>query len=129
MYSFHPLASIPVEHFGFGLLCFMCVCWLIIAFFNEPETFFFLFFVATIVCGIGYGVSYHWTNQEPKTFVNTPVVGEFVGYQPEGYNERSGKSRAGHHYMYVVYSVNGNLVILNAQAGAEYPKQAQLYKN
>jgi hypothetical protein len=31
--------------------------------------------------------------------------------------------------MYVVYTVNGNPVILQAQQGVEYPKTAILYKN
>ena len=133
MYTFQPLASIPVEHAGFGLVVGFCVFWLIIAVFNEPEAFFAYFFIATIACGIAYGVSYHWTNQQPKTFANFPVVGEFVGYQPEGYNESrtSGKStrRVDVHSMYVVYNVNGSLVILEAKTGMEYPKTVQLYKN
>jgi hypothetical protein len=101
--------------------------------FVERESFFVYFFMATVVSGIAYGVSYHWTNQTPKTFANTKVTAEFQGYQPEGYNEArtSGKStrRVDVHNMYVVYTVNGNPVILPAQTGAEYPKTAILYKN
>jgi hypothetical protein len=133
MYTFQPLASIPVDHTGFLLILVTFVFWLAICVFIDSKLFFSLFFVATLITGMAYGVSYHWTNQEPETFANTPVVGEFVGYQPEGYNESrtSGKNtrRVDVHHMYVVYSVNGNLVILDAQVGAEYPKRVQLYKN
>jgi hypothetical protein len=97
--------------------------------FQEAEAFFVFFFLACIPVGIAYGVSYHWTNQEPKVFANVQVTAEFVSYQPEGYNEKSGKSHVDRHYMYVVYSVNGDPVILQAQEGRTYPKTAILYKN
>ena len=133
MYTFQPLASIPVDHAGFWIIFVGCAFWLVVCLFIEPEAFFAYFFIATIACGIAYGVSYHLTNQAPQTFANTPVVGEFVGYQPEGYNESrtSGKStrRVDVHSMYVVYNVNGSLVILEAKTGMEYPKTVQLYKN
>ena len=96
---------------------------------NEPEAFFVYFFIASVICGIAYGVSYHWTKQEPKVFSNTKVTAEFIGFQPEGYREKSGKSMVDRHYMYVVYRVNGNDVILQGQSGVEYPKTAILYKN
>jgi hypothetical protein len=129
MYSFNPIADIPVDHAGLFIVCMVTVFWLVIVLMNEPETFFFWFFCATIVVGIAYGVSYHWTNQEPKTFKNEKVTAELVGFQPEGYREKSGKSMVDRHYMYVVYRVNGNDVILQAQQGVEYPKTAILYKN
>ena len=88
-----------------------------------------MFFVATLASGIAYGVSYHWTNQEPQLFKNEPHVGKFVGFQPEGYNERSGKSRADRHYMYVVYEVEGRMTILQTGLGMTYPAEAILYKN
>ena len=133
MYTFNPLASIPVDHTGFGIVVAFCIIALIMCVFVERESFFVYFFIASCVAGFAYGVSYHWTNQQPKTFANFPVTGEFVGYQPEGYNESrtSGKStrRVDVHNMYVVYKVNGNLVILEAKTGMEYPKTVQLYKN
>ncbi len=129
MYTFNPLASIPVDHTGFGLILGFCVILLIICLMNEPESFFVLFFLACFPVGIAYGVSYHWTSQEPKVFANTKVTAEFVGYQPEGYREKSGKSYVDKHFVYVVYSVNGNHVLLQGQSGVEYPKTAILYKN
>ena len=96
---------------------------------NEPRAFFVWFFASTMLCGFAYCVSYVWTNQEAKYYANVQVKAELVGFQPEGYNERSGKSRADRHYMYVVYSVNGEKVILKATEGITYPQTAILYKN
>lgn len=129
MYTFNPLASIPVSHDGFYIIATFCIVALVMVLFNEPEAFFVYFFLACFPVAIAYGVSYHWTNQEAKTFANVPVTAEFVSYQPEGYNEKSGKSHVDRHYMYVVYAVNGNPVILQAQTGQTYPKTVILYKN
>jgi len=129
MYTFNPLATIPVNHDGFYIILTFCFVALVVCLFTEPETFFVWFFIACFPVGIAYGVSYHWTNQEAKVFPNTKVTAEFVGYQPEGYREKSGKSYVDKHFVYVVYSVNGNQVLLQGQSGVEYPKTAILYKN
>lgn len=129
MYTFSPLADIPVDHTGFFLVCGACVFWLVVVLFNALEEFFPHFFFATVAVGISYSVSYHWTDQTTKTFANEKHVGKFVSFQPEGYNEKSGKTRADRHYMYVVYEVEGRLAIFQAVPGLTYPKEAVLYKN
>lgn len=129
MYTFNPIASIPVSHEGFWIIAFFCAFCLVVCLFQEPEAFFVWFFIACFPVGIAYGVSYHWTNQEPKTFANVQVTAEFAGYEPEGYREKSGKSMVDRHYMYVVYKINGDPVILQAQTGQVYPKTVILYKN
>jgi hypothetical protein len=129
MYSFSPLADIPVDHAGLFIVGMGCAMWLVICLFNSPEDFFVNFFFVVIIMAIGYGVSFHWTNQEPKTFKNEKVTAELVGFQPEGYREKSGKSMVDRHYMYVVYRVGGEQVILQAQTGLVYPQTAILYKN
>jgi len=129
MYTFQALATVAVDHKGFEIIVAFSIALLILCLFNEPETFFVWFFIACIPCGIAYGVSYHWTNQEAKTFANVPVVAEFAGFEPEGYKEKSGKSMVDRHYMYVVYTVNGDPVILQSQTGQVYPKTVTLYKN
>jgi hypothetical protein len=96
---------------------------------NEPEAFFVWFFFGAVACGIAYGVSYHWTNQAELHYPNVKVTAEFAGYAPEGYREKSGKSYVDRHYVYVVYTVNGNPVLMQGSAGVEYPKTAILYKN
>lgn len=129
MYTFNPIADIPVDHTGFGLIVALCIFIAFIVLMNESELFFAWFFVATCICTFAYFVSYKWTDQTPKTFKNEKVTAELVGFQPEGYREKSGKSMVDRHYMYIVYRVNGNEVILQAQQGVEYPKTAVLYKN
>lgn len=129
MYTFNPLASIPVNHTGFWLIVGFCIFCLVVCLFNEPKAFFVCFFISCFPVGIAYGVSYHWTNQETKVFANERVTGKFVKFEAEGYKERSGKSYVDRHYTYVVYNVNGNNVLLSAQSGMEYPQTVILYKN
>ena len=129
MYTFNPVADIPVDHTGFGIiLAFALIC-LAMVLMNEPEAFFVWFFLCCIPVGIAYGVSYHWTDQTPKTFANEKVIGKFVKFEAEGYKEKSGKSYVDRHYTYVVYNVNGNNVLMYAKEGLEYPQTAVLYKN
>lgn len=129
MYTFSPLADIPVDHAGLFIVCMVTAFWLVIVLMNDPDEFFVWFFVSTIVVAIAYGASYHWTNQEPQTFKNEKVTAELVGFQPEGYREKSGKSMVDKHYMYIVYRVGGEQVILQAQTGKVYPQSVILYKN
>jgi len=129
MYSFQPLANVPVDHAGMFIICMACCMWLVICLMNSPEDFFVNFFFVVIVVAITYVVSYHWTNQEPKTFKNEKVTAELVGFEAEGFREKSGKSYVDRHYTYVIYSVNGNYVLLNSTVGMTYPKTAILYKN
>lgn len=129
MYTFQPLADIPVDHKGFVVIVAFSIIALILVLMNDAESFFVAFFLCCIPCSIAYGVSYHWTNQEAKTFKNEKVTAEFVAFEAEGYKERSGKSYVDRHFTYVVYSVNGNNVLLSATPGAEYPKTVILYKN
>ena len=134
MYTFQPLASIPVDHTGFGIIVFLAIAiviltgmfddWALAAVFSVP---------AALVALLAYCVSYVWTDQTPKTFVNEQVTGEFVQYVAEGYNEtiRSGKTtkQVDVHNTYVVYRVNGQLVMLQSKVGQTYPERAVLYKN
>jgi hypothetical protein len=131
MYSFTPTATIPASHEGFVFICIICVALFLVAIITEDlnwaRVFFVIFLIPTM--GIAYGVSYHWTSQEPTVFKNEQVVGEFVGFQPEGYREKSGKSMVDRHYMYVVYRVNGENIILQSSTGKTYPERVTLYKN
>ena len=129
MYTFQALASVPVDHKGFEFIAFAAVILLIICLFNEPESFFVWFFIACIPVSIAYGVSYHWTNQETKVYPNIKVTAEFVGYESEGYKERSGKSWVDRHFTYVIYKVDGGNVMLPCVTGVAYPQTAILYKN
>lgn len=129
MYSFTPLADIPVDHGGLFIIGMTCFAWLCIVLMNNAEEFFVNFFFVAIVMAIGYGVSFHWTDQTVKTFPNEKVVGEFVGYESEGYKERSGKSYVDKHFTYIVYKVDGGNVMLPCKTGVVYPERVTLYKN
>ncbi len=129
MYSFQPLADIHVDHGGLFIIGMVCVTWLVIVLMNDAEEFFVNFFFVAIVMAIGYGVSFHWTDQTVKTFPNEKVVGEFVGYESEGYKERSGKSYVDKHFTYIIYKVDGGNVMLPCKTGVVYPERVTLYKN
>lgn len=131
MYSFTPLADIPVDHVGVFIVCMICAVIFFASICTDglPFACVLFTFILMPVIGVAYGVSYHWTSQEPQVFRNEQVVGEFVGFQPEGYREKSGKSMVDKHYMYVVYRVNGENVILQSQTGKTYPQRVVLYKN
>lgn len=129
MYSFAPMIDKSDSHIGFY---FVLVCVIVfglmslwVAFQEES----WLWAIGTVVfCGIVLAITYNnsYTPNHPK---NEVVTGKFVGYVAEGYNERSGKSRADHHYTYVVYAVPEGQVMLRACEGCAYPTYATLYKN
>ena len=129
MYTFNPVADVAVDHTGFFIVCFIAICMLFMVAVNGIDSFFGAFFFATITVGTAYAVSYHFTDQTPKTFVNETVTAEFAGYAPEGYREKSGKHMVDRHFVYVIYTVNGDPILLQAEAGIVYPKTATLYKN
>jgi hypothetical protein len=134
MYTFNPLASIPVEHTGFGLICALALLIVVMCFFTEDAAYALVVSVPlALVCLVAYNVSYVWTDQTEKTFVNQQVVGEYVEFVAEGYavDERSGKTthRVDKHFSYVVYKVDGQRVLLRASVGQTYPERATLYKN
>ena len=134
MYTFQPLASIPVDHTGFGIICFLAIAVVILTgMFDDWATAVVFSVPCALVALLAYCVSYVWTDQTPKTFKNEQVIGEFVQYVAEGYNEtiRSGKStkQVDVHNTYVVYKVDGQLVMLQSKVGQTYPERAVLYKN
>lgn len=130
MYSFSPLASIPVSHDGMFIMCLACFGILAMVWMCEGLEYFVLSLIpVALVVLLTYCVSYVWTDQTPKTFVNTPVVGTFIKYESEGYKEKSGKSYVDRHFTYIVYSVDGGNVMLPCKVGVSYPERVTLYKN
>lgn len=130
MYSFNPVASVPVDHTGFGIILAFAGIVLLMAICTEGFRYAAVISVPlALVVLLAYCVSYVWTNQTPKTFKNEKVVGEFVGYESEGYKERSGKSYVDRHYTYIVYKVDGGNVMLPCSTGVSYPERVTLYKN
>ena len=134
MYTFQPLASIPVDHTGFGIIVTFVLIAVVMSIFVEGWRYALVLSVpGALIALLAYCVSYVWTDQTPKTFVNEQVVGEFVQYVAEGYNEtrRSGKTttRVDVHNTYVVYRVDGQLVMLQSKVGSTYPERSTLYNN
>ena len=134
MYTFNPLASIPVSHEGFVIICVFALVVIAISLFTEGLTYALVVSVpAALVVLLAYNVSYTWTDQTPKTFVNQQVTADLVEFVAEGYavDERHGKStyRVDKHNSYVVYKVDGQRVLLPATLGQTYPDRAVLYKN
>lgn len=134
MYSFQPLAAIPVDHTGFGIIVTFVLIALVMSIFVEGWAYALVLSVpGALVCLLAYCVSYVWTNQDPKVFPNVQVTGELVQYVAEGYTEtvRSGKStkQVDVHNTYVVYKVDGRTVMLQTKVGNSYPEYVVLYKN
>ena len=86
-------------------------------------------FMWTVILGLILFQAHSNSYRPEVKYENAPVIGNFVGFQSEGYNERSGKSRADYHYIYVIYEVEGHQTIFKATEGTTYPKRAQLYRN
>ncbi len=130
MYSFQPIVDATNDHTGFYIIVLIAILavWMFVSDYIEnnqmlPLTIGELLFVVAIT-GLSYYVSF-----KPVHPANKQVIGSFVSFQPEGYNELVGKSRSDYHYMYVVYSVDGQLIVLRAVEGLTYPTKAVLYKN
>lgn len=130
MYSFQPIADTTGSHVGFYVVAMLVAAILFgvwrSALANDLSIGASLTtsVVLTALASMVYVGSYH--DVAPN---NEQVTGTFVTFQPEGYNVQSGKSRSDHHYMYVVYNVNGQNIILQASTGYNYPQTATLYKN
>ena len=128
MYTFYPLPVTDVSHAGFGLVVILCLI-ILVAIFNDRQSFGIGLMLSGGIIALAGMVSFVWTEQTPTVPANIQVIGKFVGFQPEGYNEQSGKNRADHHYMYVIYEVDGQMAIFKSNANYSYPKLAILYKN
>lgn len=129
MYTFYPLPDETNIHVGWY---FSLVVYLILLFFILKDALedrvrgehVAGFVVCSIFLFIIHTVSYHGKKPE-----NIPVTANFVGFQPEYSRVQNGKHYTDRHSMYVIYEVNGQQIILPANEGLTYPKQAILYKN
>ena len=138
MYTFSPIAAVDtVNNHGGILLTAVIVIFAVIIMSiaadrgEKAQSFFGYFFFGTVVVGISAVISFN--TGTITTYKNEPVTATFVSFQPEGYNEeqRNGKftSRVDVHKMYVVYTVDGQNVILPAVAGGSYPSTITLFRN
>ena len=119
------------DHTGFYIILALClalfVC-LMIGWKEEelgtPGLIIWAFFLSSLAY-----FAHHVSYQPEKHYANVPVTGKFVSFQPEGYNERSGKTRADHHYLYVVYEIEGSYTIFQTEPSVNWPRQAVFYRN
>jgi hypothetical protein len=130
MYSFQPVVDTSDIHTGFYILTTICVLlWAFIAvLWKEDEIEWYSMIVWTVILGGVIAMAYN-NSYTPRHPLNEKLVGNFVGFQTEGYSERSGKSRVDRHYVYVIYEVNGYNVLFQASTGMTYPKQVIVYRN
>ena len=136
MYTFAPIPTEQVTHVGFFLISIPAVLVWLSALYHAKEEELSVFRITVIlaaVIGFVYCVSYVWTNQEPKAYANTKVVGTLVGFVAEGHSESRSNGKTTHqvdvHNTYVEYSVDGQRALFPAKLGQTYPQQATLYKN
>jgi hypothetical protein len=136
MYTFAPIPTEQINHLGFFLIAIPAVLVWLSALYRAKEEELSVFGITLIlaaILGFVYCVSYVWTNQEPKVYSNTQVVGTLAGFVAEGHRESrsSGKTTTvvDVHNTYVEYEVSGQRILLPTQLGQTYPQQAILYKN
>jgi hypothetical protein len=128
MYSFAALAPDygASSHMGFFIIMITSLILLLYAFVVEDDIDYMLP-ILVVLNILTAGIS--WNTGVDKEFKNEKVEATLVGFQSEGYNERSGKSRADYHYNYVIYKTPDGEVMFRSFSGNAYPKQAILYKN
>jgi len=129
MYSFAPKPDLSDSHFGFYVLVSIClivfvyIMWLMQ---DEIKAKVVIILLAILSIPVGIAGVESYTPHHP---LNQEVVGTFVSYLPEGYISSSGKYRSEHHYLYVIYSVEGSQAVFRANEGTVYPPRAKIYKN
>lgn len=130
MYTMQPLPDYSDVHVGFYILSAICILVfaVVLAFWKEDEikNSSMLIWAAVLGTFLYYA---HCQSYTPKHPLNEKHIGEFVGFNAEGYRERSGKQMVDRHYTYVVYRIDGYDVMFSAETGVAYPPRAVFYKN
>ena len=127
MYTFQAIADTSQIHWGFYVCAPITIIIALIMLSDVRSGFGKLgtIALAAFIVYMGFQISYG--GHRP---LNTEVSATFVGFQPEGYNEKSGKQHVDRHFVYVVYELtDGRQVLLKGNAGSSYPKQVTLYYN
>jgi hypothetical protein len=132
MYSTQPLVDQYWNvHAGFYAICALLVFGeaVVLGLWKDDDIQWYSVVVWSIIfsaiCYMVHDNSY----QPEKHYTNTKVIGKFVEFRPEGYNEQHGKTRADEHYMYVVYEIEGRYNIIHTNPNMTWPKEAVFYKN
>lgn len=134
IYTTTPLADIPPDHSGFWVVSIaVCIIWILMILSEDERGLKVIYTIAAAgVIWISWMVSYVWTDKTTLVYKNEQVTGEFVRFVAEGWSEsrQSGKTtrQVDVHKTYVVYRINGNEVLFEANRGVEYPQRAVFYK-
>ena len=128
-YSIIPFLDVQNTHIGFILMCVFSLIYFSIAV-SAYEGSFIENTLASLVVGIlimsGY-ISFTKDNSAQCAKYQETVVAEFLGFAPEVYKQRSGKTDVTHHRMYVQYRFeNDNIVTETPSTTA--PKYATFYR-
>lgn len=132
-YVYSTTALPPVDtlndHSGFYFVTAVCIILLLMVWGSSSKIG---KIIGTIVYPtiIGLAAAVSWSTGDVRHYENRPVEATLVGFQAEGFSEKSGKRYADVHYTYVVYKVPGEgNVMLRASPGQSYPDKAILYAN
>ena len=128
-YTFLPLDVLDTIHSHdiFYFVIFIAVFCLLFCY-NYAE----YWVAAVIVVSVAGVIS--WNTGSITVYKNEPVIATLVNFQPEVWTETVSSGKSNTHTetirkMYVVYSVDNNNVIFDADKGNNYPKTVTLYKN
>lgn len=129
-YSSIPFSDIANTHIGFILMCVFALIYFLISVDSFEEGSFIEIALGLIVSGMliltGYN-SFSIDNSAQCSKYQETIVAEFVGFSPEVYKQRSGKSDVTHHKIYLHYRY-GNDNILTETSSTAAPKYATFYR-
>lgn len=128
-YSLSPIETLDTihRHAGFQLLTFLII--VVVLMFDYKSLLLWLSGIILVL--IGALIS--WNTGEIIVYKNEVVTGHLVRFQPEVWSETHYNSKntttSIERKMYVVYEVEGNEIIFDADKGIAYPESVNLYKN
>lgn len=128
-YSTIPFSDVANTHNGFILMCVFAIIYFAICIDSFYQSFIELS-LSIIVLGMlistGYN-SFSVDNSAQCSRYQETIVAEFVGFSPEVYKQRSGKSDVTHHKIYAHY-MYGNDNIITETSSTTAPKYATFYR-
>jgi hypothetical protein len=133
MYTFNPVADIPVDHTdfwvmmcGFGITLIMATVVSILEYKRDLMQKTILIFAVPLA--LAYTISFHLKDQSTQVFPNQAVTATLEGYRHT--TVRARKSwRPDRQIMYVIYRVDGHTEEFLADPRLTYPQKAVLYRN
>ena len=128
-YTTTPLASYDTLNNHVGFYITIGVAFVILAVYRKDDFAWISMSIWVIITAI-----ISWNSGEIRVYKNNPVIGHLVRFEPEVWDEahhgpKNQVSYTTERKMYVVYQVDGNEVIFDANKGEPYPQTATLYQN